>query len=127
MYVKFLILTRFIGHKACQALLTQVIRIYAFVKETMKKLTLNISVLILSWIFLLLACSAQIPLINVDANGVALKGYDPVAYFTEGRPVKGQEKFQHEWQGAKWRFASQEYLAMFQENPEKYKPQYGGY
>ena len=93
----------------------------------MKKLTLYISALIFSWFFLLLACSAQVPPINVDANGLALKGYDPVAYFSEGRPVKGQETFQHEWQGVKWRFASQEHIDIFRENPEKYAPQYGGY
>jgi YHS domain-containing protein len=93
----------------------------------MKKLALCVSALILTWFFLLLACSAQIPPINVDANGVALKGYDPVAYFTEGRPIKGQEKFQLEWQGAKWRFASQEHLDKFQENPAKFAPQYGSY
>jgi YHS domain-containing protein len=93
----------------------------------MKKLTLYILSLIFSWFILLLACSAQVPPINVDADGVTLKGYDPVAYFTEGHPVKGQETFQHEWQGAKWRFASQEHLDMFRENPEKYAPQYGSY
>ena len=43
------------------------------------------------------------------------------------RPVKGQKEFQLEWQGARWLFASREHLAMFQENPEKYAPQYGGY
>ena len=93
----------------------------------MKKLSLSVSTLIFSLFFLLIACSAQVPPINVDANGVALKGYDPVAYFTEGQPVKGREEFQHEWRGAKWRFASQEHLAMFQENPEKFAPQYGSY
>jgi YHS domain-containing protein len=93
----------------------------------MKKLSLSLFFLSCSWIFLLLACSAQVPPVNVGADGVALKGYDPVAYFTLGRPVKGQKEFQHEWQGAKWLFASPEHLTKFQENPEKYTPQYGGY
>ncbi len=44
-----------------------------------------------------------------------------------GGPVKGQKEFQQEWQGATWRFSSQEHLALFQANPEKYAPQYGGY
>ena len=93
----------------------------------MKKLSLCITVLFWFWIFILPACSGQIRAINVDADGVALKGYDPVAYFTMGRPVKGQKEFQHLWQGAKWFFATREHLAMFQENPAKYAPQYGGY
>ena len=93
----------------------------------MKKLFILVAAPVYSLIFLLLACSAQVAPINVDANGVALKGYDPVAYFTEGQPVKGQEELQHEWQGAKWLFASQEHRAMFLENPEKYAPQYGSY
>jgi YHS domain-containing protein len=93
----------------------------------MKKIFLIIVIPFLSWIFLLLACSAQIAPINVDAEGVTLKGYDPVAYFTDGAPVKGTKEFQYEWQGAKWLFASREHLVMFRENPEKYAPRYGGY
>jgi len=93
----------------------------------MKKLSLCITALTCSWFFFLLACSAQIAPINVGADGIALKGYDPVAYFTLGRPVKGEKEFQHEWQGARWLFSSRDHLALFQENPEKYVPQYGGY
>jgi len=93
----------------------------------MKKLSINLTAILLSWIFMLVACSAQVPAINVNGEGVALKGYDPVAYFTMGGPVKGQEQFQYEWQGAKWRFANAEHLELFQKNPEKYAPQYGGY
>lgn len=58
---------------------------------------------------------------------VAILGHDPVAYFTDGKPVKGQEAFTHEWMGAKWQFASAAHLAQFKANPEKYAPQYGGY
>jgi len=93
----------------------------------MKKFSFFITVLTCSWLFALLACSARIAPINVDADGIALKGYDPVAYFTVGHPVKGQKEFQYEWQGGIWLFASREHLAMFQESPEKYAPQYGGY
>ncbi|MEZ4772283.1 MAG: YHS domain-containing (seleno)protein [Bacteroidia bacterium] len=57
----------------------------------------------------------------------AIKGYDPVAYFTEAKPVKGSETYSFEWNGAIWRFSSAENLATFQANPEKYAPQYGGY
>ena len=64
---------------------------------------------------------------NVGWTGVAIKGYDPVAYFTEKMPVKGDSDFEYEWSGAKWRFASSENLEMFKGNPEKYAPQYGGH
>lgn len=60
-------------------------------------------------------------------KGVAIKGYDPVAYFTDGKPVEGSSDYQYEWMGAKWRFASKANLDAFAANPEKYAPQYGGY
>lgn len=59
--------------------------------------------------------------------GTAIDGTDPVSYFTEGRPVEGSSKYTHEWNGATWRFASEENRALFAANPEKYAPQYGGY
>jgi YHS domain-containing protein len=65
--------------------------------------------------------------INTTWGGVAIKGYDPVAYFTEGKPLEGKAEFEVEWKGAKWRFASAEHLAMFKADPEAYAPQYGGY
>lgn len=75
------------------------------------------------------ACSSKSPLppINAGADGVALKGYDPVAYFTMGKPVKGNEQFGYDWNGARWLFASQEHRNLFKATPEKYAPQYGGY
>jgi YHS domain-containing protein len=57
----------------------------------------------------------------------AINGYDTVAYFTDGKPVKGQDGFATEWMGAKWKFDSQAHLDLFKANPEKYAPQYGGY
>jgi YHS domain-containing protein len=60
-------------------------------------------------------------------TGVAIRGYDPVAYFTQGKPVKGQDALVYEWQGAKWKFSSQANLDLFKANPTKYAPQYGGY
>ena len=50
-----------------------------------------------------------------------------VAYFTQGKPVKGSEKYTHLWKGAEWRFVSSRHLDLFRSNPEKYAPQYGGY
>ncbi len=57
----------------------------------------------------------------------AIRGYDPVAYFLDGRPVPGNEQFVHSWMGAKWKFASQDHLDRFKADPAKYAPQYGGY
>jgi len=57
----------------------------------------------------------------------ALSGYDPVAYFTEAKPVKGKRAYTMEYQGADWYFASQMNLDTFKSDPEKYVPQYGGY
>jgi YHS domain-containing protein len=74
------------------------------------------------------------PPINTFTGGLlggrgdtAILGHDPVAYFTEGRAVKGRDAFTHEWMGAKWKFASQAHLDAFKAAPEKYAPQYGGY
>ncbi|MEM6491044.1 MAG: YHS domain-containing (seleno)protein [Pseudomonadota bacterium] len=60
-------------------------------------------------------------------GGLAIEGYDTVAYFTEGKPVEGDEAFESEWKDATWRFASAENKALFDADPEKYAPQYGGY
>jgi YHS domain-containing protein len=65
--------------------------------------------------------------INIDSRGVAIGGYDPVAYFTQGKAVKGSEDFSRQWMGATWHFTSREHLEMFTTNPESYAPQYGGY
>lgn len=57
----------------------------------------------------------------------AIKGYDPVAYFTEGKAVKGSEEFTHEYKGATWQFATAEHRDLFAATPTKYEPQYGGW
>ncbi len=57
----------------------------------------------------------------------ALRGYDPVAYFTDGQAVEGQPAISYVWNDATWHFASPEHRSMFQQNPEKYAPAYGGY
>lgn len=64
---------------------------------------------------------------NLDRNGVAIQGYDPVAFFTNNRPVKGTAQFQSEYRGAKYYFASPEHKAAFDKEPAKYEPQFGGY
>lgn len=57
----------------------------------------------------------------------AIDGYDPVAYFLEGRPVEGDAAHTLEWRGSRWRFASAENLEAFRLEPERYAPRYGGY
>lgn len=57
----------------------------------------------------------------------AVSGYDTVAYFTQGKPVEGDSKFKAEYMGADWYFSSQAHMEMFNAQPEKYAPQYGGY
>ena len=93
----------------------------------MKKHSLSMIAVFFTSIIILIACSSPTTPINVDTDGVAIKGYDPVAYFTDGGPLKGQKEFQLEWNNAKWLFASRHHLALFQEDPAKYSPQYGGY
>jgi YHS domain-containing protein len=60
-------------------------------------------------------------------DNLAIKGYDPVAYFTDGKPTPGDPQYQHEWDGAVYRFASAEHLDMFKADPERYVPQHGNY
>lgn len=68
---------------------------------------------------------------NLDANNIALRGYDSVAYFSLSSPtdnaVKGSKDFSYKWQGATWHFSSNKNLEAFKSNPEKYAPKYGGY
>jgi len=64
---------------------------------------------------------------KTTSGGLALRGYDPVAYFTEGKPVEGLTEFKHEYAGATWRFVSKENRDLFAADPEKYAPQYGGF
>lgn len=60
-------------------------------------------------------------------SGLAIRGTDPVAYFTEGAPVAGSADHQLMWQGTTWRFASAENMMAFEMDPGSYAPQFGGY
>jgi len=66
-------------------------------------------------------------LVLKNKDGAAILGYDAVAYFTDDKPAKGNPKFQSEYEGAKYYFASAEHKALFDANPAKYAPAYGGY
>ncbi len=71
--------------------------------------------------------AAQKTLVNTDSDGLAIDGYDPVAYFTDKKPVKGREEIVATHKGAAYRFATPEHKAMFEKEPDKYAPQFGGY
>lgn len=88
----------------------------------MKKIVLTLSISFLTGLSLFAQQSA-----TFVQSGKAIRGYDPVAYFTESKPVKGNEKLVYNWNNTNWYFSSQQNLDMFKANPEKYTPQYGGY
>ncbi|MGQ0590809.1 MAG: YHS domain-containing (seleno)protein [Sphingosinicella sp.] len=67
------------------------------------------------------------PAVSATQEGVAIGGYDAVAYFSEGRPVRGSAEFAHRWNGAEWRFASAAARDRFAADPESYAPAFGGY
>lgn len=60
-------------------------------------------------------------------EGIAVNGYDVVAYFTEGQPVKGQLAFSSQYKNTQWLFSSEEHKLLFEKNQQQYLPQYGGY
>ena len=65
--------------------------------------------------------------LNVDERGLALQGYDPVGYFTENKPVKGDPTFTATYKGGTYWFASAAHKKTFESNPAKYAPQFGGF
>ncbi|MFC3614667.1 YHS domain-containing (seleno)protein [Lutimaribacter marinistellae] len=65
--------------------------------------------------------------VNASSTGLAMQGYDPVAYFTVGEPTKGDYRITTVYNEATYRFASEENKAAFDANPEAYAPAYGGY
>jgi len=66
-------------------------------------------------------------LVNTDRKGVALEGYDPISYFTDGKPMKGDSKIEATYNGALYHFVSQAHRETFEKSPSKYAPAYGGY
>jgi len=70
--------------------------------------------------------NSPVPAVNAK-EGVGLKDYDPVAYFVNGQPTKGAERYSFAWKGVTYLFASEENLKRFKADSEKYLPQYGGY
>lgn len=66
-------------------------------------------------------------LLNLDKTGVAIQGYDPVAFFTDNKPVKGKPELVFRHNGATYQFATKENRNAFKADPAKYEPQFGGY
>jgi enamine deaminase RidA (YjgF/YER057c/UK114 family) len=86
-------------------------------------LALNRGVTFLSLVFVaLFGASAR-----GDEPRLSISGYDPVAYFTDGRPVQGKAEFESVWRKLRWRFASGEHRDLFIKDPQRYAPQYDGY
>ena len=71
-----------------------------------------------------MAYSAEL---NTDATGLVIRGYDPVAFFTGGRPVPGRPDLTAEYEGGTYLFANAANRDTFKANPEEYAPRYGGY
>jgi YHS domain-containing protein len=67
------------------------------------------------------------PELNATITGLALRGYDPVAYFTDGKPVLGDFTITAQHDGATYRFASEDHKALFLKDPAKYLPEFGGF
>ena len=88
-----------------------------------------ITVILIMAVFCLLTLSLAFATepINKTSDGVAIKGYDPVAYFIDKRAEKGNMALEYAWMGAKWHFSSSYHRDLFIKNPEKYAPKYGGY
>ena len=99
----------------------------------MKYAVRHISVLLVS--VMITACAATpgkvsqtepVDELNLQ-HGVALKGYDPVAYFAEAEPTPGNPAISYQWQGANWLFSTREHRTAFMADPAHYSPQFGGY
>ncbi|MEP4194322.1 MAG: YHS domain-containing (seleno)protein [Aliishimia sp.] len=71
--------------------------------------------------------ASDVPELNLSRSGLALRGVDPVSYFEAGKPLQGRKDIVLDYKGGTYRFGSQETLALFKSNPEKYLPAFGGY
>ena len=74
-----------------------------------------------------LPAHAKDPVYTGTFSSLAVGGYDPVAYFTQGKPVEGSGDLEYDWNGVTWRFSTPENRAAFKADPQAYAPQYGGY
>jgi len=75
----------------------------------------------------LLLATVHVPAAQSEEPRLSISGYDPVAYFTDGKPVPGLSEFEYAWHNARWHFASAAHRDLFVKDPEHYAPQYDGY
>src|SRR5579862_9841692 len=73
------------------------------------------------------AGNAPVDPVNANSQGVAIQGFDTVAYFTQSQALKGDARFSYRWMGATWLFSSSGNRDAFAKEPERYAPQFGGY
>ncbi|MDJ0958014.1 MAG: YHS domain-containing (seleno)protein [Arenicellales bacterium] len=93
--------------------------------NTFKRFFINLS-LVAGLVTLSFAGDPQ-KMVATGSGGVAIKGYDTVAYFTENQAIKGSPEFVHSWRDAKWHFVNAEHRDLFAADPERYAPQFGGF
>jgi YHS domain-containing protein len=94
-----------------------------------KRMNQRIIISIFLTVLLIIGIGARIVAqsVNTDRDGIAVKGYDVVAYFTLGEPTEGSPEFSVEYEGATYYFVNSRHRELFLEDPERYVPQYGGY
>ena len=96
-------------------------------RTDMKRITFSIAIVTLLCIAGIAPAQEAKRYLNVDRNGVALHGFDPVAYFTQHKAIKGDKTIASTYRGATYHFASQEDKEKFDAEPVKYEPQFGGF
>ncbi len=97
-----------------------------FASKTYTKLTISV-ILIIGFLLINYAAVLAKNTSDPKSDRVAIKGYDPVAYFTENRAIKGIDDYSFIWNEAKWHFSNPENRDLFVKNPERYAPQFGGH
>ena len=75
----------------------------------------------------ILYATVLVPTARSDEPKLSISGYDPVAYFTDGKPVQGKSEFEYLWHKLRWRFADGTHRELFVKDPDRYTPQYDGY
>ena len=87
----------------------------------------RLAVLFAALAILLLPSLGSATHLKLLEGGVVIQGYDTVAYFTDGRAMRGKPEYEHTWNGARWLFASAEHRDLFARDPDRYAPRFGGY
>lgn len=75
-------------------------------------------------VMVVLGVAVAAKFVRATQPGLAIEGYDPVAYFTDGEPRRGSPEWSHVWEGVRWQFADATHLALFAADPEAYRPSY---